>query len=270
MADASREHLARANHGRIGLLASVRSLAEAEQAVAGGADLIDMKEPRHGALGAVETTVIQQVVARYHALRPLSATVGDLPAAVDGEYLCERVRAVADCGVDYVKVGLRCGAGSSSASSAEALVRHLAPLAADGIPLVMVVAADHGLPDADLVDALAAAGVLGVMLDTEDKGLGSLCQVLSVASIAGFCALVRRRGLLLGLAGSLIMDDIAALAPLAPDYLGFRGALCRSGRSGELDGLLVREARFRLDQVSPARRRITGGDGSAVASGFDC
>ena len=36
-----------------GMLASVRNLKEAEMVCRGGTDIVDIKEPRHGALGAV-------------------------------------------------------------------------------------------------------------------------------------------------------------------------------------------------------------------------
>ena len=40
------------------LLASVRSVAEAELALAGGADVIDLKDPSQGALGALPLSLI--------------------------------------------------------------------------------------------------------------------------------------------------------------------------------------------------------------------
>ena len=43
------------------LLASVRSAGEAQVAVAGGADLIDAKEPARGALGAVDADVVSAI-----------------------------------------------------------------------------------------------------------------------------------------------------------------------------------------------------------------
>ena len=44
------------------LLVSVRSAAEARTALAGGADVIDVKEPAHGSLGRASTEVIREVI----------------------------------------------------------------------------------------------------------------------------------------------------------------------------------------------------------------
>jgi dihydroneopterin aldolase len=40
---------------------------------------------------------------------------------------------------------------------------------------------------------------------------------------------------MVGLAGSLKAEDVPDLLTLAPDLLGFRGALCRGRRSASLD-----------------------------------
>ena len=52
------------------LLVSVRSEEEARAALAGGADIIDAKEPSRGALGAVEIGVLREIVSVVNGLRP--------------------------------------------------------------------------------------------------------------------------------------------------------------------------------------------------------
>src|SRR5207244_12998888 len=61
-----------------GLLVSGRSVVEAESALAGGAALIDIKEPAHGSLGRAHDAVIQAVVERVAGRRPVSAALGEL------------------------------------------------------------------------------------------------------------------------------------------------------------------------------------------------
>ena len=50
------------------LLVSVRSVAEARIALAGGVDLIDVKEPRRGSLGAADAGIIAEIVAHVAKL----------------------------------------------------------------------------------------------------------------------------------------------------------------------------------------------------------
>lgn len=229
--------MASAQRQRIGLLASVRSLEEAELAAAAGVDLIDLKEPSRGALGMVLPETLRAVVRLVGGNRPVSATIGDTPP--DPEAVRHRVRTVAACGPDFVKVGVVPGVAGGRTFDA------LAPLTAD-IRLVAVLLADVAFPDADTVRRAAAAGLAGVMLDTRDKTAGSLAIQFPLPRLAEFVASAREFGLLVGLAGSLALDDIPLLAPLGPDYLGFRGGLCDGGRETALVPERVVEALERL------------------------
>src|SRR5215469_12623731 len=60
------------------LLVSVRSAAEAEAALRGGAALIDVKEPAHGPLGRASDEVIEEVVRVVAGRLPVSAALGEL------------------------------------------------------------------------------------------------------------------------------------------------------------------------------------------------
>lgn len=220
-----------------GLLASVRSLHEARQALAAGVDVIDLKEPADGALGAVPLSVARLVAALPNRPR-VSATIGDLPFTA--EAVVPGVRAMAATRVDIVKVGIFDGDTAATLAA-------LRPLCSEGIKLVAVMFADRS-PDLALLPRLATAGFHGAMLDTADKAGGGLRRHLSERQLRAFVAAARRNRLLCGLAGSLAIDDIAPLAALAPDYLGFRGALCARGRADALDPA-------RLDAVRQALRR---------------
>ncbi|MBV9124193.1 MAG: hypothetical protein JO112_12620, partial [Planctomycetes bacterium] len=61
-----------------GLLVSVRSAVEAEAALAGGATLIDVKEPAHGSLGRALDAILEEVVACVGGQCPVSAALGEL------------------------------------------------------------------------------------------------------------------------------------------------------------------------------------------------
>src|SRR5262245_42814770 len=63
---------------RTRLIVSVRSVAEAEAALAGGCDLIDIKEPARGALGRADDGAIASIVAAIDGRVPVSAALGEL------------------------------------------------------------------------------------------------------------------------------------------------------------------------------------------------
>jgi uncharacterized protein (UPF0264 family) len=76
--------------------------------------------------------------------------------------------------------------------------------------------------------------------------------VLDPAGLRSFVRLAASRGLFAGLAGSLRFEDVAPLASLRPDVLGFRGALCADGRTGNLDARRVADLRREIDRVRAA------------------
>ncbi|MFZ5790386.1 MAG: (5-formylfuran-3-yl)methyl phosphate synthase [Pseudomonadota bacterium] len=230
------------------VLASVTSIEEAELVLAAGADLIDLKDPSAGALGALPGETIRAVVARIAGRRPVSATVGDLPMVP--RTVATAVARAARLGVDIVKVGLFPG------GNREACLEVLADEARRGRRIVLVMFADQRL-DFSLIERARDLGLAGVMLDTADKRGGGLRRHLDEATLAAFTARARGAGLLCGLAGSLALADIPALLPLRPDYLGFRGALCRDGRTTALDPARVRA-------VCAAVRGASAGQPAAV------
>jgi uncharacterized protein (UPF0264 family) len=214
-----------------GILASVTSSGEAQIALACGADIIDLKDPSSGALGALPSATIREAVAQVAGKRPVSATVGDLRMAP--QIVADAVERIGACGVDIVKVGLFPGGDRDRCLAA------LAEAATRGRRVVLVMFADQE-PDFAMIERAGALGLAGIMLDTADKQGGGLRRHLDLASLSQFVARAKAAGLLAGLAGSLALADIPALLPLQPDYLGFRGALCRAGRVTALDPARVR------------------------------
>src|SRR4029077_9754602 len=61
-----------------GLLVSVRSAAEAREALSGGADVIDVKDPSHGPLGMARQGVIDEVLSVVAGKVHVSAALGEL------------------------------------------------------------------------------------------------------------------------------------------------------------------------------------------------
>jgi len=225
---------------RVRMLASVRSAEEALFALQAGADLIDAKEPSTGALGAVLPATLRAIATAVGGRRPVSATVGDLPLELPSLRCAARLSA--DCGADFVKIGMFDRELPLSG------IKEL-PRLVGGVPLIAVLFADRS-PPLEAAAELAAAGWHGVMLDTANKEGGGLRDWTDEDWLADFVRQARAAGLLVGLAGSLREEDVRPLAALGPDYLGFRGALCaRMDREECLDPARVRAIRARLDRA---------------------
>ncbi|MGZ5018592.1 MAG: (5-formylfuran-3-yl)methyl phosphate synthase, partial [Methylobacter sp.] len=189
-----------------GMLASVNSVAEALQALSANVDIIDLKQPALGALGALETDLVKSIVDEINGRCPVSATIGDLP--MQPELVYQAVLAMAATGVDYVKTGFFPG------GDWQKTIEKLATLT-QTTNLIAVLFADTQ-PDFSVIDILKAAGFKGVMLDTMNKNSGSLTQVMTKTDIARFAGRAKDQSMLCGLAGSLRLDDIAELMPYQP------------------------------------------------------
>lgn len=247
-----------ADRGRVLMLASVVDVGEAVLCREGGADVIDCKDPLQGALGAVPVATARAIVDAVGDHVPVSATIGDHPC--EAAPIVAATQEMAGAGVDYVKVGLAPGV------DVPGVVRALGMLKAQlgKARLVGVLFADTD-PDFRLVGEMAQAGFAGVVLDTANKSAGSLPDVMAAGRLKEFIDTARRNGLFCGLAGSLRARDIPALVTLAPDLIGFRGALCRENkRTASLDGQAVAGIRSAIpgSEEIGTERMITKTDNS--------
>lgn len=222
------------------LLVSVAGVREVEAAVLGGADIIDVKNPAEGALGANFPRVISEIRSRTPSHIPVSATIGDMPDLPGTAALAALGAAV--CGVQYVKVGLK---GAGDAGQATRLLREvrLAVEQVEAPPQVIATAyADAHLIPAllpqDLPRAAHEAGVHGCLIDTLGKTSHGLLGLMDSDSLFDFVQDCKGRGLLCGLAGSLDLDTLPLACAAGPDLVGVRTAALEGDR---VNGLVVTE-----------------------------
>jgi len=232
------------------LLVSVTCAAEASAALAGGADLIDAKDPQAGALGAVSAEVLREIYAAVAGQRPVTAALGD---AGDEAAIERAARTFVAAGAALVKVGF---AGIASAGRVATLTTAAvrgARAVSDGNGGVVAVAyadADRAasLAPADLVKIAARAGAQGLLLDTADKVGPGLRGLIAPGEIAAWVAEAHDAGLFVALAGKLTADDLPFVRNAGADIAGVRGAACDGGRTG----------RVAADRVDLLRRALCG------------
>ena len=202
------------------LLVSVRSAAEAEAALRGGAALIDVKEPAHGSLGRASDETIADVVRTVAGRRPVSAALGELADAVT----------FPEVPLDYVKWGLAGRGENDWRSRLKAAIRQLT----EHRPCCRAVAVAYadscraGAPAPDAICSFAVEHRLGAfLLDTCLKDGSTLLDWLPMTEIERLRDRCRAAGLPLALAGSLGPAEIRSLRPVRPDWFAVRGAACR-------------------------------------------
>jgi uncharacterized protein (UPF0264 family) len=223
------------------LLVSVVSASEARSALAGGADIVDVKDPSQGPLGAPSPRVLSEVVAEVAGAAPVSVALGDMPSLPHTAALAARGAALS--GASYVKVGLR---GASTVDDAVALMRAVAESVAPATAVIAAAYADAGalappaLAPRWLPEVVDRSGIAGALVDTFVKDGRGLYSWLSEPELVELIARTRRAGGSFAIAGQLALGD---LRRVEADIVGVRSAVCRGGdRAGELDSELVAAA----------------------------
>lgn len=238
------------------LLVSVRSPEETRPALAGGADIIDVKDPSKGSLGAPAPTVVMKVVEEVGRRAEVSAAAGDVRCCPSTVRLASY--ALASIGVDYVKIGLEV---ASVNEALELAVNAMEGLSEVGGKAKLVVVAYADFLEVGSVEPLAAlevaakAGAHVVMIDTRVKDGRTTFSHLTHDYLRRFARRAHELGLAAALAGSLGIQDVAYAAELGYDIVGFRTAACQGGRNGVVSEKRVRALREAVDAATSGSRR---------------
>jgi hypothetical protein len=223
------------------LLISVRDASEAARAVAGGAEIVDAKEPDRGSIAPVAPAVLQEIRAAVPPRLRVSAALGDVARPED----VARAFAQLPAGLSFVKLGFR---GICEPSQVETLLAEAVGCAmrTPGSPAVIAVAyADHrraeSLPATAFPALISRSRAEGLLVDTCFKDAGNLFDLLGPVELAGIGAALAAEELTFALGGSLRAGQVRAAADTGATIFGVRGAVCRGGRSGRIEADLVRE-----------------------------
>lgn len=226
------------------LLVSVRSTAEADTAFAAGVDLVDVKEPGRGALGAADPETLASIAQAAPIAAPLSAALGELRDWMtdDGRLHLAALEAHSELlpgNLRYAKLGL---AGMAHRpdwadvwhAAVERLPGHVTPVAVAYADALL--AAAPSAEDVWRVGRKIGCGAL--LVDTFCKLGEGLLEWLDVDQLRPLRRMTQADGALLALAGSLTPPAIVKALAVGPDYIAVRGAACAAGagRMGPVEG----------------------------------
>jgi hypothetical protein len=213
------------------LLVSVRDAREALEAAAGGAHLIDAKDPSRGALGPVGGETLEAILRACPSHLQTSAALGDLAGDEPAGPFTAGRPARGSLRPTFLKVGT--GGVDSAPAAQRALARFMEQVAGDACRWIVAAYADHARMRApsplQVPEVALRARAAGCLLDTAIKDGSSLLDWMAEEDLARFIGACRERRLLCALAGSLQARHLERLAPLGPDFIGVRGAACEGG-----------------------------------------
>lgn len=222
------------------LLVSPINVEEAKIAKLGGADIIDVKNPKEGSLGANFPWMIKAVKKAAGSV-PVSATIGDFNYKPGTASLAALGAAVA--GAEYIKVGLYdIRTGEQALDMLLSIVRSV-----KGYDRNKKVVAS-GYSDYSRIDSIspfelpsicAKAGADVVMMDTGIKDGRSTFEFLTEEELIEFVSGARSFGLKTAIAGTIRFENIEALKRISPDIIGVRGCVCGGDRNSCIKRELV-------------------------------
>lgn len=230
------------------LLVSPMNIVEARAALAGGADILDVKNPKEGSLGANFPWAIRAVVDLAEGKVPVSATIGDLDYKPGTASLAALGAAVS--GADYIKAGLL---GVRTQEQAEEMLIGIVRAVKDYDSGKKVVAAGYSdyarvnsVPPMLLPGVAAKAGADLVMVDTAIKDGKSTFEFMSGEELKDFISLGHAEGLEVALAGTIGFQHLELLKQLSPDIIGVRGIVCGGDRRGAIRLELVEKLKLKM------------------------
>lgn len=223
------------------LLVSPINIDEALAAVNGGADIIDVKNPKEGSLGANFPWVIKAIKDAVDSKSPVSATIGDMNYKPGTASLAALGAAVA--GAEYVKVGLF---DIQTREQALDMAEHVVRSVKDYDPTKKVVISGYSdykrinsIPVSELPAVCAESGADVVMMDTGIKDGRSTFEFMSIEELSRFVTKAHDLGLETAIAGTIKFEDIEPLNMISPDIIGVRGCVCGGDRNSAIRQELV-------------------------------
>ena len=230
------------------LLVSPINATEAQAAMAGGADILDVKNPREGSLGANFPWVIRSVAAVSAGRVPVSATIGDFDFKPGTASLA--ALGAAFSGADYIKVGLLKIKNRDEAADMIGNISRAVKEFDGGKKLVAAAYSDcarvGSIPPMELPEVAWECGADVVMVDTAIKDGMTTFQFMSESQIGEFISAGHDFGMEVAIAGTIKFEDLELLKRVDPDIIGVRGAVCGGDRSGEIKEELVRRMKADL------------------------
>jgi len=230
-------------------LISPKNEEEALEAISGGADIIDVKNPHEGPLGASFPWIIKRIRQITPTNIEVSCTIGEQPNRPGSMALASF--GAAATGVNYIKAGL---SGLRTVEEAVQLMRGITKAAKEYNPSVKVVASGYAdaarisTVDPLLIPKIAYEAQADVaMLDTAIKDGQSLFNFLTKAQLQYFINTAQNYGLKAALAGSLQKKDLPLIYALGADVAGLRSAACTS--NDRVNGQISREKVQELVEV---------------------
>lgn len=231
------------------LLVSPKDVEEARAVIRGRADIVDVKNPKEGSLGANFPWVISAIRGLIEEEKgngvALSAAIGDFDYKPGTASLA--ALGAASAGADYIKVGLYSVKTKQEAIDLLSGVVKAVKTYDEGKKIVAAFYSDYTRIDSVSPFVIAEIGkevdIDVAMVDTGIKDGRSTLEFLTEEELKTFFSDSKALGLETAIAGSLTFEDVPTIKRINTDILGVRGMVCGGNRNDSVRAELVSKLR---------------------------
>ena len=230
------------------LLVSVRNVEEARAALRGGTDIIDIKEPSNGSLGAADLNTINAIADEMSEVLPVSVALGELQEL---DYTSLEALPLS---VLFAKTGLM---GCLEDDRWQTQLQNAWEALPPTVGRVVVAYADwRQAKSPSPLDVIAAGKEFGgshFLLDTSSK-LKPLLDLVSADELTTWFDFARQNEMQIAIAGSLAARSFEeAIDRFDPEIIAVRGAACGGDRTQRVCEHRVRELKTLVESKTTGR-----------------
>ena len=238
---------------------SVRSSDEAESAIGGGADILDVKEPFHGSLGMASIDEIQ-AIAKLGAITsrsvPLSVALGEV---IDWQE--NRGVPKLPANVNFAKLGLsQCALNPHWIPCWQRVRDRFQAQSESELNWVAVAYADAtnaASPTLDeVMNGAIQTGCSGLLIDTWTKDFRVLLHHVNLVELSRIARECQNSGLFFAVAGRLQQGMLHELSQVPVDVVAIRSAACQeSNRTAGISSQAIVSFKSSLEQSFQANAK---------------
>ena len=201
------------------LLISVKNIQEIEK-IKDFADIVDLKNPKDGALGAWKEEQIKKALFKYSTFTVLSATIGNL---YQTDLIKKQILRLDTLGLDYIKVGFFKESVDNFRDFLEIFkdnfkTKLVLVLFAENKKIISYVRSN--------LNTISNIGFYYLLIDTFNKQNKGIFDLINYAYLKDLVSLLNQNNLKIGLAGKVNRSQFSKILGIRPNLFGVRSAVC--------------------------------------------
>ena len=221
---------------KLNILLSVKNIIEIQNII-NYADIVDLKNPKIGALGAWKKTDIILALRKFKTKKIISATLGNIKNL---KILEKKFAEYDELGLDYIKIGCF----FNSINELKDLISMIKKKNKQTKIVLVFFAENYKLLNQlnSNWNILLKGNIKNILIDTLNKKKEGLLKSIKINFLELTIKNAKKIGIGVGLAGKIKFSELTKIKNLKPQIIGFRSAICeKKHRSSEVSSIKAKK-----------------------------